>query len=445
LHRIATPARELLHQQATLAGVRARAVRRWLGENFYGTTRNIHREQAEPEETAQAVGAAIAVAAPPRGCNGEPDLIGQGEPIDRLQYKLQRERQLEFADDYQRRLARAERHDVAATDLALHLEPEPFEKRLHRRIQRHLGHAGSPLPQRMLKQIHTSPRQEQRRPMPANPVYRRKPNAIEQIFGRRRAVIGVIHSRPLPGAPDYDGEPMAELVGFAVAEAARYRDGGVDGLIVENHGDIPFAKPGDLGPETAACMAVMTQAVRQATGLPVGVNVLANGAVMALAVAKAAGAAFVRVNQWANAYVANEGFMEGRAGEAARYRAWLRARDVRVFADVHVKHGAHAVTADRTVAELARDVEFFDADVAIATGQRTGDAATAEELRTIADGTSLPVAVGSGVTPANIGDIFTVADAVIVASWLKHDGVWWNPVDPQRLRVFMEAVKQARE
>ncbi len=47
-----------------------------------------------------------------------------------------------------------------------------------------------------------------------------------------------------------------------------------------------------------------------------------------------------------------------------------------MFADVHVKHGAHAITADRSIAELARDVEFFDADVAIATGQRTGDAAT---------------------------------------------------------------------
>ncbi len=54
-----------------------------------------------------------------------------------------------------------------------------------------------------------------------------------------------------------------------------------------------------------------------------------------------------------------------------------------------------------------------------------------DELQTIASGTSLPVAVGSGVTPDNVGDIFTVADAVIVASWLKHDGVWWNPVDPE--------------
>lgn len=280
--------------------------------------------------------------------------------------------------------------------------------------------------------------------MPAKPVYRPKPNAIEAIFGRRRAVIGVIHSLALPGSPNYDGQAMEEIVGFAVDEALRYRDGGVDGLIVENHGDIPFAKPDALGPETAACMAVMTDAVRRASGLPIGVNVLANGAKHAIAVAKAAGAAFVRVNQWSNAYVANEGFMEGPAGEAARYRAWLHGRAIRIFADVHVKHGAHAITADRTIGELARDNEFFDADVAIATGQRTGDAATMEELRAIADGTSLPVVVGSGVSPDNVGDILTVADAVIVASWLKRDGVWWNPVDPERLAFFMQHVARAR-
>ena len=280
--------------------------------------------------------------------------------------------------------------------------------------------------------------------MPAKAVFRPKPHALETLFGRRKVVIGVIHSLALPGAPGYDGMSMEEITDFAVAEALRYRDGGVDGLIVENHGDIPFSKPEHLGPETAACMAVMTDAVRRAASLPVGVNVLANGAMQALAVAKAAGACFIRVNQWANAYVANEGFVEGPAALATRYRAMLGARDVRIFADVHVKHGAHAITGDRSIPELARDVEFFDADVAIATGQRTGDAATMDEIRTIGDGTALPVVIGSGVNPDNVGDILSAADGVIVASFLKRDGVWWNPVDPERLRVFMAAADRAR-
>ena len=96
--------------------------------------------------------------------------------------------------------------------------------------------------------------------------------------------------------------------------------------------------------------------------MPVGINVLANAPIPAIAVAVAGGAKFIRVNQWANAYVANEGFIEGRAAEAMRYRSRLRADHIKVFADSHVKHGAHAITADRTIEELTRDLDFFDAD-----------------------------------------------------------------------------------
>jgi membrane complex biogenesis BtpA family protein len=276
-------------------------------------------------------------------------------------------------------------------------------------------------------------------------IYRAKEHAVTRIFGRRQAVIGVIHSLALPGSANYEGDPMDRIYAYARAEALRYRDGGVDGLIVENHGDIPFAKPDEIGPETSACMAVMTELVRRETGLPVGINVLANAPIPALAVAKASGAAFIRVNQWANAYVANEGFMEGKAGVASRYRAWLHARDVAVFADVHVKHGSHAIMADRSLPELTRDAEFFDADAVIVTGQRTGDSARLDELETVRGATGLPVLVGSGVTPDNVAAIFGFADAVIVASALKHGGSWWNEVDPKRLAAFMEVVRAARE
>lgn len=281
--------------------------------------------------------------------------------------------------------------------------------------------------------------------MSSLPVARPRGHALEEMFRRRRGVvIGVIHALPLPGAPAYDGMPVAEIYARALADAEAYAASGMDGLIVENHGDIPFLKPGAIGPETAAVMAVMTERVRRATGLPVGINVLANAALHALAVAKAAGAVFVRVNQWANAYVANEGLIEGPAAEAMRYRTALHAQDVRILADSHVKHGAHAITADRSVAELTRDLEWFGADAVIATGQRTGDAATGDELRTIKAATSLPVLVGSGVTPANVGEIFQVADGVIIASALKVDGVWWNPVDPARAKDFMTEAARHR-
>ena len=107
-------------------------------------------------------------------------------------------------------------------------------------------------------------------------IFRTKESAIKRIFGHGRAVIGVIHSLPLPGSPHYDGEPVEAIYRYACEEAERFVAGGVDGLIVENHGDIPFAKPDELGPETAACMATMADRVRRACGLPIGINVLAN-------------------------------------------------------------------------------------------------------------------------------------------------------------------------
>lgn len=274
-----------------------------------------------------------------------------------------------------------------------------------------------------------------------SPVYRQKPHALEQIFGRRRKVaIGVLHAPPLPGSPEYRGEALEEIYAQVLAEAKRYEAGGMHGVIVENHGDIPFAKPGDLGPETAAVMSVMTDRVRRELSVPVGINVLANGALHALAVAQAGGGAFVRVNQWANAYVANEGIIEGPAARATRYRAWLRAQGVRVFADVHVKHGSHAIVADRSIPEMTRDAEFFDADAVIATGHRTGDAAQLGEVQTIRDATDLPLLIGSGVTPDNAGDLLSVADGVIVASTLKEEGVWWTPVSQAKVRAFMDVV-----
>jgi membrane complex biogenesis BtpA family protein len=276
-------------------------------------------------------------------------------------------------------------------------------------------------------------------------VHRTKPHALEALFGRRRAVIGVVHLPALPGSPAYRGAPLEELATAALEDARRYARGGVHALIVENHGDLPFAKPDDLGPETAAVMAVLTDRIRREVGLPLGINVLANGAHHALAVAQAGGAGFVRVNQWANAYVANEGILEGPAAAATRYRAWLRADAVRVFADVHVKHGSHAIVADRTLEELTRDLEFFDADAIIVTGQRTGDAADLGELRAVRAATQLPLLVGSGVTPENVGAILGVADGVIVASALKEDGVWWSPVSEAKVRAFMDVVEALPE
>ncbi|MFC0287973.1 BtpA/SgcQ family protein [Kaistia hirudinis] len=269
-------------------------------------------------------------------------------------------------------------------------------------------------------------------------------NVINNIFGKSKVIIGVVHCPPMPGTPRYRHSDFIDTIDRAVQDAVNYVQGGVDGLIIENHGDIPFLKPDRIGHEISAGLAVITDRIRQKLDVPVGINVLANAAIPALAIAKTTGAAFVRVNQWANAYVANEGIIEGEAATVLRYRAAIDADDIAIFADAHVKHGAHAIVADRSVSELVRDVEFFDADAVICTGQRTGDAASLDEIREMRAATGLPLLVGSGVTPDNIGAMLPLLDGVIVASTLKRDGVWWNEVEERRVAAFMERVETIR-
>ena len=270
-------------------------------------------------------------------------------------------------------------------------------------------------------------------------------NAIRDIFGTGKVLIGMIHCLAFPGAPRYAGGGIDGIYDACMRDAEALIEGGMHGLMIENHGDIPFSKPEDIGHETAAFMSVVTDRINRAFGVPLGVNVLANAPIPAFAIAMAGGARFIRVNQWANAYVANEGFMEGRAAEAMRYRSLLRAEHIKVFADSHVKHGSHAIVADRSISELTRDIAFFDADGVIATGQRTGNTATLEEIDEISDATHLPVLVGSGVTKDNVAEILKRTSGVIVASSLKEGGVWWNPVDIERVRAFRSAAESALE
>lgn len=271
-----------------------------------------------------------------------------------------------------------------------------------------------------------------------------KPNVLEALFPVSKPIIGVIHLPPLPGAPRYNGRALKEVYDAAVTDARTLADGGVDGIILENASDMPFSRPEHIGPETVAALTAACLAVRAAVATPIGITCVANGVIPALGIAKAVGAGWVRANQWVNAYVANEGILNGPAPEAMRYRARIRADEVAIFADVHVKFGAHAITADRSISEQATDAEWFDADVLIASGTRTGSPTQPREVDDVRSGTNLPVIVGSGLSAEQVPALFATADGAIVGQWLKQDGRWWNPVDPRRVEQLMSAVSKVR-
>lgn len=253
-----------------------------------------------------------------------------------------------------------------------------------------------------------------------------------------RALIGMIHLPALPGTPQ-SRLPLDAICEQAAAEARQYRDLGFDSLLIENMHDRPYAR-GAVGPEIVAAMTAAGRAVQAAASMPLGVQVLAGANREALAVALACGAGFVRVEGFVFAHVADEGIIESCAAELLRYRRQIGAEHIRVFADIKKKHSAHALTADVSLAETARAAEFFLADGVIVTGAATGATTNPAEVAAVRAATRLPLLVGSGITPQNVVD-YADADALIVGSSVKRDGVWSNPLDPGRMAALVAAFR----
>jgi uncharacterized protein len=253
-------------------------------------------------------------------------------------------------------------------------------------------------------------------------------------------LIGMVHLLPLPGSPRWEGS-MDSVVSTAVDDAHALIDNGMDALVIENYGDVPFT-PGRVEPATIAAMAVVAREIRRALpATPIGVNVLKSDARAALAIACAVAARFIRVNVHAGAVVADQGVVQTDAYATLRDRRLLSV-DVAIFADVQGKHAVPLAPID--IEQQARDLtERGLADGLVVSGRATGEATAVEDIKRVRSATpDVPILVGSGVTPETAPELLSVADAVIVGTSLKRDGIVGNRVDPERVRRLVDAVSR---
>ncbi len=260
-------------------------------------------------------------------------------------------------------------------------------------------------------------------------------------FWGRRPLVGMVHLGALPGSPRGGEAAMGDVLARAVADARALEQGGADAVIVENFFDAPFAKDA-VPPHTLAAMTRAVQAVREATALPVGVNVLRNDARAALAIAHVCGAQFVRVNVYVGAAVTDQGLIEGAARAAVLYRRELDA-DVALWADVFVKHAAQLGATDLEAA--ARDAVLRGlADALIVSGAATGGATDPGDVRRVKEAVpATPVLIGSGLDARSAPGLLARADGAIVGTSLKRDGRVAGPVDVERVRALRAAMMGA--
>ena len=225
------------------------------------------------------------------------------------------------------------------------------------------------------------------------PVFRPRTDAIQALFGRSHAVVGVIHCLPLPGAPDYEGRPVAEIIAACDRRGTalcRGRGRRADRREPRRH---PVRQARPARARNGRVMAVIAAAVRRRYRCRSASTCWRTRASQALAVAKASGARSSASTSGPMPMWPTRDSLKGLAGigHALPRRACAR-RTSDPVRDVHVKHGAHAITADRIACRTRARRRVLR--------RRRGDRHGAADRRqrragrtnAIAKGTTLPVA-----------------------------------------------------
>ncbi|MDM8531097.1 BtpA/SgcQ family protein [Anaerolineales bacterium HSG25] len=265
---------------------------------------------------------------------------------------------------------------------------------------------------------------------------------MDNFLKNSKTIIGMIHVDALPGTPK-STFGLSQIIAKAKAEARLYKQAGVDILAIENMHDVPYCNQ-TVGPEIVAAMTVVGYEVKNTTGLPCGIQILAGANVEALGVAHAAGLDFIRAEGFVFSHVADEGLIDGQAAKILRYRKQIGADDILVLTDIKKKHSSHAITADVDITEVAHAAEFFLSDGVIVTGVATGTSASLDELTRVKASVDIPVLVGSGVTIDNVDDYLAIADGLIIGSYFKENGHWTEPVSLKRVETFMKHIYKLR-
>ncbi|MFW9928109.1 MAG: BtpA/SgcQ family protein [Candidatus Thorarchaeota archaeon] len=250
---------------------------------------------------------------------------------------------------------------------------------------------------------------------------------------------GMLHLPPLPGSPR-NTLSIKEIYAFIRHDTETLIHGGIKNVVLENFGDTPFFKDISM-PQTVALMVSIAQKlIIEFPTINLGINVLRNDAISALAIAKALepNSKFIRVNILTGAYITDQGIIEGKAAELLRYRREISGEKIEIWADIHVKHASSL--DPRPIETLAIEaLERNGASKIIISGEMTGKPTDLVVLQKLEK--TIPrekIVVGSGITPENFRQYQNLAGYFIVGSCLKKDNKIENPILLEKVEKLME-------
>jgi membrane complex biogenesis BtpA family protein len=258
----------------------------------------------------------------------------------------------------------------------------------------------------------------------------------------KKPVIAMAHVPALPGTSHYDeAAGISGIIEKTRPDVQCLVEGGFDAIMFCNEDDRPYTFRATM--EQVAAFTRVVAEVRPAN-VPFGVDFLWDP-VAAMCIAAATGASFIR-EVLTGVYESDMGiWAPGTAAEVLRVRRSMSAKGVRVFFNIAPEFGSPL--GSRSVAQRARSAVVSSlADAILISGEMAGAEPDLGVVRQAKEGVGngVPVFVNTGAKASNIAEYLEVADGVIVGSDLKVEGLTWNPVDPARVRAFMEEVKGVR-
>lgn len=258
------------------------------------------------------------------------------------------------------------------------------------------------------------------------------------LFKVEKPIIAMAHVPALPGTPRYDKEKgVKHLVEWVKKDVKNLVEGGVDAIMFCNEDDRPYVF--EAGIEQIAAMSRVIAECKPS--IPFGVDFLWDPKA-AIAMANATGASFMR-EVLTGVYESDMGIWSPDAGGFARFRSTIGGDNIRVFYNV-VPEFASPLGSRGPVERAYSAVVSSLADVILVSGKMAGSEAELSVIEAIKEKVDVPVFVNTGVKVNNVEEYLSIADGAIVGSSLKVDGYTWNPVDPERVKAFMENVRKIR-
>lgn len=265
---------------------------------------------------------------------------------------------------------------------------------------------------------------------------------INDVFNVKKPIIAMCHLQAMPTDPQYEKEKgIKYVIDCARKDLKALQDGGVDGIIFSNEYSQPYTH--NIRPVTLATMGRVIGELMSELRVPYGVDVISS-AEASLDLAVGVDAKFIREVISGNFTGAN-GFVDKDHGEIARHRSDLGGKDIKIFSYVIPEGSDYFGT--HTLAQLTKITEFEAKPDALCVAGLIAGAATDTQAVSIVKGavTHTPVFVNTGCKKETIVDQLNVADGAIVATTFKYDGKFENLVDVNRVKDFMDVVKEYRK